>query len=154
MCTTVQEIMNGNHLWNDRMTKGNTICPRPFHGGGIKRKARYQLSKARCQFKFATPASKKPERTGKITLPNTSELFASAVADVNNRTPKKRNALRDEGILSTPSTKRKYETNSKIVACLKKLLGQLKRDTSKPGRNKYRIVTKSIVGRCAVQHTF
>jgi hypothetical protein len=28
--------MNGNHLWNDRMTKGNTICPRPFHGGGIK----------------------------------------------------------------------------------------------------------------------
>jgi hypothetical protein len=37
-------IMNGNHLWNDGMTewrndgmsKGNTICPRPFHGGGIK----------------------------------------------------------------------------------------------------------------------
>jgi hypothetical protein len=37
MCATIQEIMNGNHLWNDRMTKGNTICPRPFHGGGIKR---------------------------------------------------------------------------------------------------------------------
>jgi hypothetical protein len=36
MCATVQEIMNGNHLWNDGMTKGNTICPRPFHGGGIK----------------------------------------------------------------------------------------------------------------------
>jgi hypothetical protein len=28
--------MKGNHLWNDGMTKGNTICPRPFHGGGIK----------------------------------------------------------------------------------------------------------------------
>jgi hypothetical protein len=38
MCATVQEIMNGNQLWNDGMTKGNTICPRPFHGGGIKRK--------------------------------------------------------------------------------------------------------------------
>jgi hypothetical protein len=24
------------NLWNDGMTKGNTICPRPFHGGGIK----------------------------------------------------------------------------------------------------------------------
>jgi hypothetical protein len=36
MCAPVQEIMNGNHLWNDGMTKGNTICPRPFHGGGIK----------------------------------------------------------------------------------------------------------------------
>jgi hypothetical protein len=36
MCATVQEIMNGNHLWNDGMTKGNTICSRPFHGGGIK----------------------------------------------------------------------------------------------------------------------
>jgi hypothetical protein len=36
MCATVQEIMNGNHLWNDGMTKGNTICPRLFHGGGIK----------------------------------------------------------------------------------------------------------------------
>jgi hypothetical protein len=36
MCATVQKIMNGNHLWNDGMTKGNTICPRPFHGGGIK----------------------------------------------------------------------------------------------------------------------
>jgi hypothetical protein len=36
MSATVQEIMNGNHLWNDGMTKGNTICPRPFHGGGIK----------------------------------------------------------------------------------------------------------------------
>jgi hypothetical protein len=36
MCATVKEIMNGNHLWNDGMTKGNTICPRPFHGGGIK----------------------------------------------------------------------------------------------------------------------
>jgi hypothetical protein len=36
MCATVQEIMNGNHLWNDGMTKGNTICPRPFYGGGIK----------------------------------------------------------------------------------------------------------------------
>jgi hypothetical protein len=33
MCATVQEIMNGNHLWNDRMTKGNTIS---FHGGGHK----------------------------------------------------------------------------------------------------------------------
>jgi hypothetical protein len=37
MCAIVQEIMNGNHLWNDGMTKGNTICHRPFHGGGIKR---------------------------------------------------------------------------------------------------------------------
>jgi hypothetical protein len=37
MCATVQEIMNGNHLWNDGMTKGNTICPRPFHSRGIKR---------------------------------------------------------------------------------------------------------------------
>jgi hypothetical protein len=37
MSATVQEIMNGNHLWNDGMTKGNTICPRPFHGGGIKK---------------------------------------------------------------------------------------------------------------------
>jgi hypothetical protein len=36
MCATVQEIMNGNHLWNDGMTKGNTTCPQPFHGGGIK----------------------------------------------------------------------------------------------------------------------
>jgi hypothetical protein len=36
MCATVQEIMNGNHLWNNGMTKGNTICPCPFHGGGIK----------------------------------------------------------------------------------------------------------------------
>jgi hypothetical protein len=38
MCATVQEIMNRNHqwLWSDGMTKGNTICPRPFHGGGIK----------------------------------------------------------------------------------------------------------------------
>jgi hypothetical protein len=36
MCATVQEIMNGNHLWNDGMTKGNTICPQPFHGGDIK----------------------------------------------------------------------------------------------------------------------
>jgi hypothetical protein len=30
MCATVQEIMNGNQLWNDGMTKGNTICPRHF----------------------------------------------------------------------------------------------------------------------------
>jgi hypothetical protein len=37
MYATVQEIMNGNNLWNDGMTKGNTICPRPFHGGGIKK---------------------------------------------------------------------------------------------------------------------
>jgi hypothetical protein len=36
MFANVQEIMNGNHLWNDGMTKGNTICPRPFYGGGIK----------------------------------------------------------------------------------------------------------------------
>jgi hypothetical protein len=36
MSATVQEIMNGNHLWNDGMKKGNTICPWPFHGGGIK----------------------------------------------------------------------------------------------------------------------
>jgi hypothetical protein len=25
MCATVQEIMNGNHLWNDGMIKGNSI---------------------------------------------------------------------------------------------------------------------------------
>jgi hypothetical protein len=37
MCATVQEIMNENHLWNDVMTKGNTTCPQPFHGRGIKR---------------------------------------------------------------------------------------------------------------------
>ena len=36
MCATVQEIMNGNQLWHDRMTNGNTICPWPFHGEGIK----------------------------------------------------------------------------------------------------------------------
>jgi hypothetical protein len=36
MCATVQEIMNRNHLWNDGLMKGNTICPQPFHGGGIK----------------------------------------------------------------------------------------------------------------------
>jgi hypothetical protein len=39
MYATVPEIMNGNQFmewWNDGMTKGNTICPRPFHGGGIK----------------------------------------------------------------------------------------------------------------------
>jgi hypothetical protein len=47
MCATVQEIMNGNHLWNDRMTKGNTICPRPFHGGGI-RNAIMVIKKLKC----------------------------------------------------------------------------------------------------------
>jgi hypothetical protein len=39
MSTTVQEIMNRNYSWNDGMKndrKGNTICPRPFHGRGIK----------------------------------------------------------------------------------------------------------------------
>jgi hypothetical protein len=43
MCATVQEIMNGNHLWNDGMMKGNTICPQLFHGGGIK-KAENQIN--------------------------------------------------------------------------------------------------------------
>jgi hypothetical protein len=28
-------IRTETNLWNDGMTKGNTICPRPFHGGGI-----------------------------------------------------------------------------------------------------------------------
>jgi hypothetical protein len=37
MCATVPEIMNGNQLlWNEGMTKGNIICPQPFHGGDIK----------------------------------------------------------------------------------------------------------------------
>jgi hypothetical protein len=44
MCATFQEIMSGNLLWNDGMTewrndKRNTICPRPFHGRGIKIKS-------------------------------------------------------------------------------------------------------------------
>jgi hypothetical protein len=29
------------------MTKGNTICPRPFHGGGIKKIGYSELNKSR-----------------------------------------------------------------------------------------------------------
>ncbi|XP_033727671.1 uncharacterized protein LOC117317004 [Pecten maximus] len=119
-----------------------------------KRKMRYQASKARCQLKFTASASENNGKQGNTCrLPQTPEKFAAAVEDVvNNTTPKKRKALHNKGILLTPSTKHRYETNSKIVARLKTSLGKLKKETTKVGRNKYKIVMKSIVGRCAVQN--
>jgi hypothetical protein len=37
MCATVQEIMNGNHLWNDGMTEWRKVT---LYGGGIKSQPR------------------------------------------------------------------------------------------------------------------
>jgi hypothetical protein len=36
VCNSSRDNERKPILWNDGMTKGNTICPRPFHGGGIK----------------------------------------------------------------------------------------------------------------------
>jgi hypothetical protein len=38
-------IYGMTELQNDGMTKGNTICPRPSHGGGIKKHCHNQEAK-------------------------------------------------------------------------------------------------------------
>jgi hypothetical protein len=36
VCIRSRDNGTETNLWNDGMLKGNTICLRPFHGGGIK----------------------------------------------------------------------------------------------------------------------
>lgn len=116
-----------------------------------KRKAKYQSSKAKCELKFITgksEVSRKLVTKCNMSLPKTPNFFAAAV-----ETPQKRQAMKNKEIILTPKSKQKHETNAKIVARIKNSLNELKNDTSKSGRQRYRILTQSIVGRSAVEHS-
>lgn len=73
---------------------------------------------------------------------------------MQNATPRKKKALLKTGLFHSNDEKLEMETNAKIVARVKKALNVLKRQKTKEGKNQYQLLTRSIVGKYAVEHTF
>lgn len=111
-----------------------------------KRKKRYLAAKKKLTFSPSKDSVRKASQ--RMNIPKNATMFAEAVNKVIQcATPKKKNALKEKGLVFTPNSKKIHETNAKIVANVKMELKKLKENQCKRSKQQYYTLIQSIVGK-------
>lgn len=65
---------------------------------------------------------------------------------------RKKSALKGKGLLLTPNAKQTMEKDNKFVSRIKRSLKELKNNRTREGRSQYQLLTRSTVGKYAVEN--
>ena len=146
---TRNQIQKQREYWRLKKREQRSKMSEEQHmAAKYKRKLKYQESKTKKKLDAESLSLKK-----RVNIPQQSQLYADSVQKlITNCTPRKQRVLKERGIgMLSPKTKRKLETNAKIIANLKTSLKKLKQSQSAREKQLYYLTVRSIVGKHYVE---
>ena len=149
--TTRKQVVKRREYWRlKKREQRSKLSSQNMRRENEKRRANY--AKKKLEFE-KLPEERTWKSTLRMNLPKNPDKFVTTIdQEIQDATPQKKKALKDKGLLFSPNSKQKIETNAKIITRLKRSLKELKRNNTKHGRNQYQLLTRSIVGKYAVEH--